>query len=70
MESVLEKLWSEPALMAHLSLTKDQLAELRAQGLPVIRANLRTRLYRDDAIYEFLVARETAERRQPRKREE
>ncbi len=58
MESVLEKLWSEPALLSHLNLTRKNLDQLRDEGLPFIRANMRTRLYRDDALYEFLVARE------------
>ena len=58
MESILDELLSEQQVMDRLSLTKAQVTQLRDDGLPFIRANMRTRLYWDRSVFDFLIKRQ------------
>lgn len=55
----LESIFSEAELLSYLNLTKQQLTDLREEGLRYIRVNRNVRLYSEDSIIAFLKSRET-----------
>ena len=67
MTSLWQSIWTEQELMDLYKLSAQQVASLRARGLPYIAVNATTRLYEENATIGFLAGLSRTAERKPRK---